>query len=144
MTPRSSRLVVVVTSILTLSLFLISACMHSSNAADVRAQGAPPATSPGHVLPDAIEEAQTPRAVPATRPEQIKSAHDSSDAFSATKASPSSTAFKDQPDEGKVKGFDFYRDPLDAKKPMQTFEETMAQDVADKPKVMAQQQRLLE
>ncbi|HEY2588774.1 MAG TPA: hypothetical protein VGI81_23735 [Tepidisphaeraceae bacterium] len=93
---------------------------------------------------DAVADAQTPQQVPTTRPEQQKSEHDRSDVFTASNAPPSSTAFKDQPDQGMVKGFDFYRDPLGAKHPMQTFEETMQQDVADKPKVMAQQQKLLE
>jgi cytochrome c peroxidase len=100
-----------------------------------------PATRP---LADAVADVQSPREVPATRPEQQKTERDRSDMFSADTAPPSSSAFKGQPDEGKVKGFDFYRDPLNAKKPMQTFEETMAQDVADKPKVMADQQKLLQ
>jgi cytochrome c peroxidase len=43
-----------------------------------------------------------------------------------------------------VKGFDFSRDPLNARKPMQAFDESMKQDVADKPKVMAAQRKLLE
>ncbi len=101
-------------------------------------------TAPASAPYDAIQDFQSPRAAPATRPEQQKNEHDQSNVFSATQAEPSSTAFQQQPDEGKVKGFDFYRDPLNAKKPMQTFEETMKQDVADKPKVMAQQQKLLE
>ena len=99
------------------------------------------ATAPAR---DSIAEAQASREAPTTRPEQQRTEHDRSDTFSADNAPPSSTAFKGQPDEGKVKGFDFYRDPLNAKKPMQTFEETMRQDIADKPQVMAQQRRLLE
>ncbi|HEX4797105.1 MAG TPA: hypothetical protein VH370_25155 [Humisphaera sp.] len=105
-------------------------------------QGRSPATRP--LLPDAVQEAQTPRAVPATRPEQQATEHDRSNVFAADQAPPSSTAFKAQPDEGEVRGFEFYRDPLNAKKPMQTFEETMKQDVADKQKVMDTQQKLLE
>jgi cytochrome c peroxidase len=93
---------------------------------------------------DAVADAQTPRAAPATRPEQQPSDHDKSNIFSADAAKPSSTVFKDQPDEGKVKGFDFYRDPLDAKRPMQSPDEIMQQDIADKPKVMAAQRKLLE
>ena len=92
--------------------------------------------------PDAVEEAQSPPRASGSRPEQQKSEHDRSDVFAADNAPPSSEAFKTQPDEGKVKGFDFYRDPLNAKRPMQTFEETMQQDVADKPKVMAAQRAL--
>ncbi len=37
---------------------------------------------------------------------------------------------KTLPDAGKMVRFDFSRDPLGAKKPMQTFEETMAADEA--------------
>lgn len=93
---------------------------------------------------DAVADAQTPRAAPATRPEQQLSDHDRSDVFAANNAPASSSAFKDQPDHGMAKGFDFYRDPLNAMHPMQTFEQTMQQDVADKPKVMAEQRKLLE
>ncbi|QXE90660.1 cytochrome B6 [Geomonas subterranea] len=100
--------------------------------------------APRKAPPDAVMEAQTPREVPQNRPEQQKGNHDNSDLFSATKAEPSSTAFKNQPDEGKTLGFDFYRDPLDAKKPMTTFQEVYQKDVAEKPKVMETQRRLLE
>jgi len=43
-----------------------------------------------------------------------------------------------------VTGFDFSRDPFDAKKPLQTFEETMQADIDAKPGVMAAQRKLLE
>ena len=99
------------------------------------------AASPLH---DAITEAQAARDIPATRPEQEKTQHDLSDVFAATKAEPSSSALEEQPQKGQITGFDFYRDPLDAKRPMQTFEETMAADVALKSKVMAEQRALLE
>jgi hypothetical protein len=99
------------------------------------------ATSGG---PEAVQAAQTPRAVPPERPEQQRSAHDRSDRFQPTQALPSSPAFANQPDEGKVLGFDFSRDPLNAKRPMQTFDETMQADVQAKPAVMAAQQQLLE
>jgi hypothetical protein len=94
--------------------------------------------------PEAVQEAQTPRAVPQERPEQQRSAHDRSEVFQALQALPSSPAFVDQPDEGKVLGFEFARDPLNAKRPMQTFDETMQVDVQAKPGVTAAQQRLLE
>jgi cytochrome c peroxidase len=93
---------------------------------------------------DAVADAQTPREVEATRPEQKKTAHDRSEMFAASNAVPSSPAFADQPEKGQLQGFDFYRDPLDAKRPMQTFEEIMRADVAAKPKVMATQRKLLE
>ena len=87
--------------------------------------------------PDAVGQAQAPAArppAPAPTPE----------AFRPASALPSSTAFEDQPEKGQANGFDFFRDPLNAKKPMITFEEIMQADVADKPKVMQTQRRLLE
>jgi cytochrome c peroxidase len=93
---------------------------------------------------DAVEEAQTSRDVPADRPEQRKSDHDRSDIFKATNAKSSSTALDDQPEEGKINGFDFARDPLNAKKPMTTFEEIMKEDMALKARVMDLQRKLLE
>ncbi|WP_077730911.1 cytochrome B6 [Methylocaldum sp. 14B] len=93
---------------------------------------------------DAVAEAQTPRAAPSSRPESQKSEHDRSGAFRAPHAQPSSNAFGGQPDQGKVLGFDFYRDPLNAKRPMQTFEEIMQEDKAAKPKITADQRKLLE
>ncbi len=104
----------------------------------------PPSTRPAMRLPDAVADAQTPVNAPTTRPEQQKSEHDRSEVFFADNAPPTSTAFKNQPDQGKIKGFDFYRDPLNAKTPMQSPEEVVKQDVAEKPKVMAEQQKLLE
>ena len=82
--------------------------------------------------PDAINAAQTPSGVPLIRPEQTKNAHDRFDLFDAPKALTSSTAFENQPDKGQILGFDFYRDPLNAKQPMQTFEEIMQADIAQK------------
>ncbi|WP_256327750.1 cytochrome B6 [Nitrosospira sp. Nl5] len=92
---------------------------------------------------DAVVRAQTVRETSVTRPEQKKSEHDRSNVFAAPNAMPSSPAFENQPDDGKILGFDFYRDPLNAKKPMQTFEETMKADVAERAKVMKTQHQLL-
>jgi cytochrome c peroxidase len=93
---------------------------------------------------DAVVEAQTSREAPVTRPEQRKTEHDRSNVFKGSNAKPSSQAFENQPDQGKVTGFDFARDPLNAKKPMETFEEIMRADVAMKSKVMDTQRKLLE
>lgn len=106
-----------------------------------RAQDAPPR---GATLPDAPAEVQTPRQVPATRPEQRLSEHDKSPMFESGKPAPLTPAFGGQPEEGRVTGFEFYRDPLNAKRPMQTFEETMRADIAAKPRVMQEQRALLE
>jgi hypothetical protein len=75
-------------------------------------------------------QAQTPQAAAITRPEQKKSDHDLSDIFSATKARPSSNAFQAQPDQGKIPGFDFCRDPLNAPKSRIPFEQGMMADIA--------------
>jgi len=100
-----------------------------------------PSASP---LPDPAQEAVTPRDVPVTRPEQRKNDHDRSPALDPKNAPASSDALKTQPDQGEARGFDFSRDPLNAKRPMQTAEEIMREDVAARPAVMAAQQRLLE
>ena len=110
------------------------------------AQTQQPSPAPGQSAParDAVADFQTPRQVGEERPEQKKTEHDRSGVFKPDAAPPSSTALEKQPEEGKIKGFDFSRDPLNAKKPGQTFEEIMAQDVADKPKVMEAHRKLLE
>jgi cytochrome c peroxidase len=93
---------------------------------------------------DAVQDAQTARPMREERVEQRKSAHDRSGIFDAGKASASSTALDGQPDKGRAEGFDFARDPLNAKRPKQPAAEIMEQDIAAKPKVMADQRRLLE
>ncbi|MDP9143689.1 MAG: hypothetical protein M3N43_03170, partial [Actinomycetota bacterium] len=91
---------------------------------------------------DAVQEAQTPRDVPRARAEQQQTDHDRSGLFSAP--APSSPVLDQQPDKGRETGFVFARDPHNAKRPMQTFEEGMKADVAEKPAVSAAQRRLLE
>src|SRR3954470_19911767 len=96
----------------------------------------PPKKAPPH---DAIEDAQTPRPVAPTRAEQQKSKHDKSDIFKAENAPVSTPELDNQPEGGRFNGFEFYRDPLGSKKPGMTLEEIMADDKAQKPKVMALQ-----
>jgi cytochrome c peroxidase len=93
---------------------------------------------------DAAAEAQETRTVPIERPEQRKTDHDRSGIFEAPKARPSSPAFLDQPRDGKITGFDFYRDPLGAEKPLQEPDDIMKKDIAAKPKIMETQRKLLE
>ena len=93
---------------------------------------------------DAVAEAQTSREVPVERPEQKKTEHDRSDLFEAPKARPSSPILADQPKEGRISGFDFYRDPLNADKPNQDPGEIVKKESANKAKVMAAQRELLE
>ena len=122
-------------------LALTSGILLFGSHALAQAPATPPPRAP---LPDAVEEAQTPREVERTRPEQQLTDHDKSDIFLPAKAPDSSPVLKQQPDEGQIKGFDFARDPLNSKKPMQSAEEIMAEDKAMKPKVMEAQRKLLE
>lgn len=94
--------------------------------------------------PDAAAEFVQQKEVPATRPEQKLSTHDRSGAFDPDKALPSSPALQLQPEKGEFPGFDFARDPLDAKYPKQSPDEIRKADVAMKPKVMAMQRKWLE
>ncbi|MGZ5057002.1 MAG: cytochrome B6 [Methylobacter sp.] len=93
---------------------------------------------------DAIADAQTPKAVASERPEQKKTEHDRSDFFNVLKAPASSPVFKGQPKDGKVSGFDFYRDPLSAEQPFQKPEDIMKKEISGKSDVMDAQKKLLE
>src|SRR3989440_1530804 len=64
--------------------------------------------------------------------------------FQASQGMPASQALPNQPDQGKILGFDFSRDPLNAKRPMQPFEEIRHADAQAKPQVMAAQRQLLD
>src|SRR4051794_27217414 len=92
---------------------------------------------------DAVEDFQKPQAAASDRPEQQKSKHDRSNVFDAPQSPPINPALNDQPKKGDILGFDFYRDPLNADRPMMTFQEVMKQDLAEKPKVMQMQRQLL-
>jgi hypothetical protein len=107
--------------------------------------GPQPSPSPRPAAKDPAAEAVAQREAPTSRPEQRKTEHDRSGAFAAANAPASSEALKTQPEQGEIRGFDFARDPLNAKKPVvESFEETMKADVAARPGVMAAQRRLLE
>lgn len=100
---------------------------------------------PAQLPQDAVEEAQRPRVVSGERPEQTKSSHDAdASKFKPDQAPPVNAAVKDQPKGGAITGFDFYRDPLNAEKPMQTLGEIMTADKHDKAAVMEAQRKLLE
>src|SRR5947207_12144175 len=96
---RRDRVAVGVVGLASVVLLLVCAVV-------VRSQQAPPRGA----RPEAVQDAQIPRTVPVERPEQQKSAHDRSPLFLAPQAVPSSQALTGQPEEGKVLGFDFYRD----------------------------------
>src|SRR3984893_5118195 len=101
-------------------------------------------SQPNDAPADAIAVAQTSKEAPMERPEQKKTAHDLSDVFNPSNALPTSEALIDQQDRGQMLGFDFYRDPLGATKPGMTFEDFFKAGVANKPKAMATQRKLLE
>src|SRR5262249_34829861 len=98
----------------------------------------------GKAPPDAVVAAQTPNDVPIERPEQKKTDHDQSDIFKPAAALPTTTALKDQTDQGHFLGFDFYYDPLGSMKPGMTFEDFYKAGVAGKAKMMETQRKLLE
>ena len=93
---------------------------------------------------DAVVRAQEPAPIQTQRPEQQKTAHDRSNVFDELNAEPSSPAFRNQPGQGKVSGFDFYRDPLNASHPYESPDDIMQKLSAQKPSVMAIQRKLLE
>ena len=104
------------------------------------AQPEPPRPKP---QPDPVEAT---KAQPAKgdRPEQKLTDHDKSDKFDWTKPAPLTPALKGQPNEGRILGFEFSRDPLGADKPFTTLAEVMKKEKEAKPKVMADQRKLLE
>jgi cytochrome c peroxidase len=93
---------------------------------------------------DAVLEAQRQSTTSTTRAEQQKTQHDRSPAFDPKSAPAASTVFKSQPKEGKITGFDFYRDPLNADRPLLNPDEVVQKESAAKPAVMAAQKKLLE
>ena len=94
--------------------------------------------------PDAVTDITQQQGVPADRPEQKLSQHDKSDVFNPDNTPPSSKALLKQPEQGKLPGFDFARDPLDSLKPKTTFAEVFKKESGLKAKVMALQRKLLE
>jgi cytochrome c peroxidase len=114
---------------------LVLGCFYTGSPQDTGKQEAPR---------DAVLDGQTHKPVGITRPEQKKTDHDRSAVFDARNAPANSSVLKSQPKEGKISGFDFYRDPLNADRPGMTFEEIMAKESAGKAKVMEAQRKLLE
>lgn len=93
---------------------------------------------------DAVSDAQAPQNAPVERPEQKKTKHDTSDIFQLGNSPPATKALSGQQDEGRMRGFDFYRDPLGAMKPGMSFEDVYKAGVEAKPKVTEAQRKLLE
>ncbi len=95
-------------------------------------------------VPDPAAEAVSVKDVPIERPEQKLTDHDRANLFDPKVPAFLTPALKDQPDQGRVLGFDFSRDPFNAPKPFTTFEEVKAKDVAARPGVTAAHRKLLE
>jgi cytochrome c peroxidase len=95
-------------------------------------------------VPDAVDAAQTTRPASGDRPELRKGEMDNPERFKGTAAAAVDSSLADQPRGGENTGFDFFRDGLNTDKPMVPFADVFKQDVADKPKVMDMQHRLLE
>jgi cytochrome c peroxidase len=93
---------------------------------------------------DAIQAAQRPRNSDLTRPEQKRSPHDQSPIFSTANAKPASDVVSGQAKMGKVSGFDFYRDPLNADQPNVNPADIVKRESANKATVMNAQRQLLE
>jgi cytochrome c peroxidase len=102
-----------------------------------------PSSSQGQPT-DAVEAAQKTASTSVTRPEQRRTDHDRSPMFDLANAEPSSEVFRNQPNAGRMTGFDFYRDPLGADHPFAKFDDIMKKESANKAAVMKAQQTLLE
>jgi cytochrome c peroxidase len=100
--------------------------------------------TPQQPVRDPAAEAVKAQPVLAERPEQQQTEHDKSDKFDWKKPAPLTPALKDQPNGGRITGFEFSRDPLGADKPFQTFDEVLKKESEAKPKVMDAQRKLLE
>jgi cytochrome c peroxidase len=96
------------------------------------------------VAEDPAAEAVAVRATAPTRPEQRVTEHDRSVTSKSTTPAPISPGLQGQPKDGRMSGFDFSRDPLNADKPFTTLDEVMKKETANRPAVMAAQRRLLE
>jgi cytochrome c peroxidase len=106
--------------------------------------GQPTSADESSRAPDPAADAVAVRPVRTNRPEQQLSEHDRSPAFDPDRPAPINNALTTQPKDGRITGFDFSRDPLNADKPFTKFEEVMQREAADRPKVAAAQQQLLE
>jgi len=105
-----------------------------------KAKAPPTVTQPA----DPAAEAVARREVKIERPEQRLTEHDRSDRFDPTRPAPLTAALKDQPKQGRITGFDFARDPLNADKPFTTLAEVKQKESKARPEVTSAQRKLLE
>ncbi|WP_240906994.1 cytochrome B6 [Paludisphaera rhizosphaerae] len=108
------------------------------------AAGAQETAAPAKRPVDPAAEAVAVKAVPMERPEQKLTDHDRSPMFEAGKPAPVSDALKSQPNQGRVLGFDFSRDPYGSPKPFTSAAEVKAKESAAKPEIMAAHRKYLE
>src|SRR5689334_14421389 len=80
-------------------VLVLAASAAAAAAEEPRPQPQPPAQSAARPK-DAVQEFQTPRAVPAARPEQRKTQHDLAPALLPINVPPSSPALDNQPERG--------------------------------------------
>ena len=121
--------------------FLLASASTLGGPRIVPAQEVPAAKAP---LPDPAAEAVSVKAVPADRPEQQLTDHDRSPMFGPGKPAPVSPQLPNQPNQGRILGFDFARDPLNSPKPFTTGAEIKAKESAAKPAVNAAHRQYLE
>jgi cytochrome c peroxidase len=107
-------------------------------------QEPPGQQKPGEKVRDPAAEATGAKDVADERPEQKQTAHDKSEKFDWKKPAPLTAALKDQPGGGRITGFEFSRDPLNAPEPFTTFEQVMKKESAAKQQVMDAHKKLLE
>jgi cytochrome c peroxidase len=126
--------------------FCLACIAQSQQPAGQPAQSRDPADrrSASAQAPDPSAEAVAVRQVSAERPEQQITDHDRSPAFDPTKPAPLNKALAEQPKDGRITGFDFARDPLNADEPFTTFEQIFERESAARPQVTAAQRQLLE
>jgi len=93
---------------------------------------------------DAVVDAQSAKKVSIDRVEQKVTAHDQAVAKSIAGPAPVSETFKSQPNEGRMTGFDFARDPLGSPAPFTTFDEVKKKESDARSSVMEAQRKLLE
>ncbi len=101
-----------------------------------------PVASP--VVQDPAAEATMAKKVAVQRPEQKVNSHDLADDFKPGKAPLSSQALASQPGKGRITGFEFSRDPLNADRPNAQFAEVMKRESEGKAGVMTAQRKWLE
>jgi len=114
------------------------------NAVVTNPGGQNPAPVNSTIVQDPAAEATGAKKVAVQRPEQKVNSHDLADDFKPGKAPISSQALASQPGKGRITGFEFSRDPLNADRPNAQFAEVMKRESEAKAGVMAAQKKWLE